>query len=599
MRRVLLAVLVLGGCRTVHDRAAVRSSSSPPAAHDAGVVAPTVELAPVPPPAEAPLAWGTRPPKEGPLFPVVDGLCQRPNVWPLGTATFYTAETFDGAWTKGGAATFGHFTDDGIAYDAKDTLAAATKDTSRLDVARPVFVAGSWPGPAVMWSYDRNSGRMREYDSLWAHGEGGWKLLGTHEEKDQPTFTRPALYRGHVVTTRAEYSDTFVAQPQRIQVWKATADAAAIPGIASLARPGLKIDRILGSEGAIYAFGTDASGSVIRWVADGKAGELAFPRTVDPVGTTKDALYVQTDTAVERIEGGKRTTLGPKLPAGVGLKDAQLAPDGSVWMLTTKNVVAIVRGDTVSETTLPAPKAPKTPIKLDWHPITGGLLAGVDVDDPWALGEGGTVYHYASGAWHEVALPPPPFATAGRYQAQSLTVRAKGDAYVNASYLEKGIGWPGARRYDAILRSKRPTEVLRCNERLTYNGLGASGFMSFPPIATAACTTPFVILLRTAYHMTTGHPDYVFDRKSDFPSVRAALKGMTALGETIDLVEIASGEQRYLGAKVPSLAAGTELALAVTKKVETTVVQTPEVVCGTPKEERVIRVDVATGKVVN
>jgi len=63
------------------------------------------------------------------------------------------------------------------------------------------------------------------------------------------------------------------------------------------------------------------------------------------------------------------------------------------------------------------------------------------------------------------------------------------------------------------------------------------------------------------------------------------------------LVEVVAGDQRYLGARVPSLAVGKALAQAVVKKVKIEGEIRPEIVCGTPKEERVIHVDVKTGNV--
>jgi len=145
--------------------------------------------------------------------------------------------------------------------------------------------------------------------------------------------------------------------------------------------------------------------------------------------------------------------------------------------------------------------------------------------------------------------------------------------------------------------------------------------MSFPPIADETCKTPFVVLLRTGYG-SGKDATFIYDRKHDFTQVRDAIKETPSLtssplptevrdagkeGESkrISLIELQSGNQRYLGARVPNVAAGRDLALAVVKKVKTinnggSIAEVrPEIVCGEPKPERTINVEATTGKVVD
>ena len=101
-------------------------------------------------------------------------------------------------------------------------------------------------------------------------------------------------------------------------------------------------------------------------------------------------------------------------------------------------------------------------------------------------------------------------------------------------------------------------------------------------MASDACATPFVVLLRQGLAQAMG---------GDYPTVRAVLKGRPALGEKAALVEFKSGDRRYLGMRVPTAAEGRAIADLLGKKVNTR----PEVVCGTPPADRTVDVDVATG----
>ena len=478
----------------------------------------------------------------------------------------------------------------------------------------PIAVTGTWPSPLLLFSADQGNGRTRDYMSIWSHGEGGWTLLASHREGGSPGYSMPVVFKGHAIASRWEYDQG--GDPQgavTIKTWPVEKGAPAIAGVSSLARAKFNVRTLAAGDDTVYALGdveVDAPGqfkrrNVIRVLSGGKVAEIAVPDGEMRVVGARPSLVVAIDGAkVLRLEEGKLAPIA--LPAGTKLASGAIAPSGDVWLLTTKKTVIVARRDPtrterIEETPLPAPASPRPKEAVMHWPTSGDLLGGVDVDDPYAIGEGGALFHFSSGRWSEVELPAPPFAASGRYQAQAVVVPTKGDVYVNAGYAEKGVGWKTAERYRAVLRNKRPKEVLRCNEPSGgSNGGSGSGFMSFPPIATDACKTPFVILLRLGYDVTKkGSATYVYDRKSDYPSVRQAIKATPGLGPSVDLVELVSGDQRYLGARVANVAAGRDLAQAVAKKVTGFVEVRPEVVCGTPREERVIQVDVATGKVAS
>lgn len=577
MKRSLL-LLALAACKTVATDG--RTAAVPDAAVAKAIVA--EDAAPA---AEAPLAWATRPAAEGPLFPVVDGTCMRGEVWPVGASALFTM----------GRSTMGRLDDEGLVTSAEVTAASDPKHPfERPTVQR---VVGTWPAPLVLHGYERGLGRTRGFDSTWYREPNGWALLGSYREKGEPSYAEPILHKGWIVTARAAplggggldtdwSAHLMVAYPSE-------KGATPIPGLNQLARAKLSISRFAASDTTLYAFAwsQESHVSVIRFLKDGKVGEVAGEGK--PFGTTSSALFTFEEDRVSRLEDGKMTRLPYKPPAGATILAASLAPDGDVWLLTSKRKVVVLHGKEATETALPAPAKPGPAENVVYSPSSGAALAGVDIGDPYAIGEGGAVFHLTGGTWTEVPFPAPPFATTGRYRAQALHVPAKGDVYVNAGYVEKGLGWSSSTGYRAILRTKRPREVLRCNEpRDEINGI-SDGVMSFPPLAGETCKTPFVILLRIGWD-----GDRVFTGDTDYASVRAAIKATPSLGATVDLVEVVSGNQRFLGAKVPSLAAGQELARAAAKAIKIEFHTTkPEVVCGTPKEERVLHVDVATGKV--
>ena len=129
--------------------------------------------------------------------------------------------------------------------------------------------------------------------------------------------------------------------------------------------------------------------------------------------------------------------------------------------------------------------------------------------------------------------------------------------------------------------TKRPKETLRCNEPVTQVGYEAgAGFSSSPPIAQEGCATPFVVLLRLG---SAEHPNFLYDRQSNYASVRKVIKETPALGASVDLVEFPFNGHLMLGLKAPTVAAAREFALAAAKGVKSPYLETrPEVVCGYP-----------------
>jgi hypothetical protein len=600
---LMAAALPVVACKTVagegREQPPAVASATPkkkamPSVEDAGVAAA--------PARDEPLAWGTRPPANGPLYPIVDGMCVHGEVWPTKTGALFTYGNGTGAWSRGDEATMARFVDDGVEPIVEPSKGQSAEAWGSI---APLRVEGTWPAPLLVYSNDNGGGRMRSWTTIWSRGPDGFTILASHREGGSPIYGEPVVFRGHAVTARYEPTSTDDVTPAVYKAFPLEKGAPSITNLGSIGRAGFILTRLAANDTSLFALGREFTGpsskSVLRVLSDGRVKELAIPGDQASIVATRPSLVLMVDGRnVFRLDDAKLVPVDTKLPASATIAAAAVAPNGDIWLLPKERASVLVarRDGRVDTLSLPAPASPRPKEAVLHWPTSGSALAGVDVDDPYAIGTGGSLFHFEQGRWVEIELPEPPFAVTGKYQAQAVVVPAKGDVYVNAGYAEKGIGWKTVERYRAVLRNHRPKEVVRCNEPRNGSNAGSGrGFMSFPPMAQESCATPFVILLRLAYDVGRKEPVYVYDPKSDYPSVREAIKATPSVGASVDLVEIVSGTQRYLGARVPNIAAGRELAQAVAKRVTGFAEVRPEIVCGLPKVERSLQVDVASGKV--
>jgi hypothetical protein len=76
----------------------------------------------------------------------------------------------------------------------------------------------------------------------------------------------------------------------------------------------------------------------------------------------------------------------------------------------------------------------------------------------------------------------------------------------------------------------------------------------------------------------------------DWPRLRAALKGHPELSE-VALVDFASGDRTFVGAKAKDVEAAKKLVAVVAAKERLR----PEIVCGDPDVKRTLAIDLVTG----
>jgi hypothetical protein len=281
---------------------------------------------------------------------------------------------------------------------------------------------------------------------------------------------------------------------------------------------------------------------VIRW--DGSAFR--------PVGATKGDRDIVRLHRVARDELLVETRPQGALDETVGL--SRIGPEGAVAIATPEPFVS---------------------------------LDGVEVGTPWGVGASGVVYRREGETWTKRPLPPAPFSTSGIIpKAKGVVAAGPDDMLIVAKYWEKAPSWREQELHTALFRTKPVRETLRCNEPDPENdnvNVGR-GFQSWPPLATPACKTPFVVLARRSNAVK---------KVDDWPRLRAAFKGHAELGD-VTLVEIISGDRTFVGAKAASFGVAKKMMALATKNERLR----PEVVCAEPEAVRTLPLDLATGNVV-
>jgi hypothetical protein len=588
MRRALALGLVLAGCAAKAKTVVPTPAPPPPpiAAAPLVVDAGASVVAAAAPASEQPLEWGTRPPREGPLYPVIDGMCIHGEIWALENGALYTYGNPASGYSRGTEPTIARFTDDGI--DATDLKKRV--DGKGMGSFAPFEIEGKWPGPLYAFSEDGGGSRTGNgSETLLTHDENGWKVAATTGGENGPNYQRPVFFQSHLVFADIKHSfDEKTHDSINLLAYHAVPP---LEGIATLNHGGdYERNPLWATEDAIYVLESpkmSAKPFLRRWKA-GKAtrlGELDFGSRIVAV---KPHVVIASQRRITELVDGKLTSFDVPIPPSkddiYGIGHVSVAPNGDLWITeTSQHYVYIARTGTraIETMKIPAPALPRKPDEKGHSAANGSVMAGVEHDDPWVIGQVGALFHFEGGEWKEVALPQPPWAT-NRYRAETIQMRRPGDLYVNASYGTQPLGWKHAERYRAVLRTKRPREVLRCNEPPYQDGWSAGrDFMSFPPFATDECTAPFVVILKTAYEIDTPKPIVQYKADAKFPGVREAFKATPTAGEP-DFVEFTSGTSRFLGAAVPTVAAGKELIAALAKSVVVLGEFRPELVCGKP-----------------
>ncbi len=192
---------------------------------------------------------------------------------------------------------------------------------------------------------------------------------------------------------------------------------------------------------------------------------------------------------------------------------------------------------------------------------------------------GRTLQHLVGAGYQDVTLPPMPISDA-KTEFDTLRVAPDGEAFVTVRWTGKSATAAPV-TYHGLLRSRRPAETLRCSDHVLFDGprgyerqtATPTGLEHWPPRATDACETPFVIVAR--YRARERVPN-------DLPKARSALVKHEAetgiAADAIRFVEVDTGGRKIAGIGAANLSQARQVAAALTQELRLE----PEIVCGDP-----------------
>jgi hypothetical protein len=548
-----------GGTRTVTKspdlapdaRAATIEAGGELARNDKDAAPPQRE--PIP---EGPRKWRTVPTAQNGFYAVLDGLCSELGATRVGDGVVVqygggsNPMYLDGK--RRGPASFIALRDDGLESIGDPVISS------------PTGVAGR--SVDDFWIADSTGSRSSEGAILHRWANHQWKTFA----KDQTNLQ--AWVDGGVIGTlgmAAANGDVWVEGSTTKPPASLWSDMM-FPRLAAFPTGDVLVSGSKGSGG-----GTPGPLVARHWAPGQKVTEYPlaalFPgeKTFGPVfeGVSPDEIYAVDDDRIARWDGKGLKLLGVVKGAKDIFAVRRAGPDDLWVQIDDQRLFHVTAAGVV-------PIA--TPEKV-------ASFDGVEVGKPWMVGASGKLYAREGETWKPQPLPVPVFSAGGVLKAKQVVVVAPDDVLVVGKYWEKGPGWTEQELHTALFRNKPVKETLRCNEPDPENNnvhLG-HGFQSWPPMATAACKTPFVVIARRSNARKVA---------DDWPKLRRALKGHTELGE-VSLVELVSGDRTFVGAKAKDLDAAKAL-LAIVAKADRL---RPEIVCGEPEAKRTIAVDLATG----
>jgi len=508
----------------------------------AGCKPPPVRVAYTPPP-PAPVIpkgpaprfrWGTRPADTGDLFVALEGPCPFPNIGPAKHAMLVTF----GVDAKGGPAkitTIARFTEEGL-----EDLSNGLPPVISID-----RIAGSYPSGLFLQEWGGVKGQPSDRIWRWrtgSDGRAGWEIAMLPDPEHG--FRVPVRWAGGYIAIE-ELSDPSSGV---VNLALRGLDLPATVTAPDLIPPDFNLTDLVGFDtGELFALGSRPSEQgetiwSIRWIG---------PPDRTPTFHTFGAAT------------GKSELFAPS-PDNVHVRvGAQFYEfDAGSWVPVPPLATNVAWAPTLPE---PAAKM---------------LVQG---HHAWALSKG-DLLRFKGNAWAKVEIPAPAFSPAAKFKLTDLALSPDGEAFVTASYTEKGPSWSDTVEVHAVLRSHRPFQTMRCNDVDPESTGAGRGVQSWPPAADDACPTPFVVLARRS----NAHP-----QAPEYAPLRAPLRGHPEL-DPITIMDIPSGDHTYIGTPVKDMATAKKL-LQIENK---SLALHGEIVCADPVPSRAMVIDLKTGGIV-
>lgn len=548
---------------------------------------------------EVPLSWGTRPQKDGVLFPIVDGMCIHGHIYALENGPLFAYGSSRGAFSRGGATTTAFIGDDGLEPQPNVGFGAT------FDFWAMRAIGGRYPDR--MWALVDVSSRMVTAGELRAGTAKAneWKVLvdsgtkfgdaGNMAQMDVPlrNFAAPLLLDDGSVLLPEETTVRRAAGETRTHSFRLLSSSGAlvanakVPG-ADLAKLAADADSsidgvtsIVQMSGEVLGVKAEPTAKLIRWSPSKAVDDLklplakpyvlsmrpGIPSPVVRIASGKKRAFVQVGSEMFVYDGEKidKAKVTPKLIGAftwtVGEGDALF-----VALASKTLVIENAKGE-LTEEAMPAAG------KLHASPLGGALWLTSDRDRQ--------LHRRTAKGWEVVPLPPPPFGNAlrGPVAVESITMFGADDVFVNARRVEKGWGWRDPEPYRVVYRTKRPRQVLRCQD-VRNDGTG-KGLFSWPPGAEDTCTKPFVVIMR----------EDIKTPPRTYPNVAAKLRGKTEYGDKLTFVSFEGRASMNLGIPMSDVGKARAMATHLSKSLDIRA----DVVCGRPEAVQQVEYDVAKG----
>lgn len=551
-------------------------------------------VAPVAPVADAPLDWGTRPSGDGPLYAIVDGMCVFAEIYPVtnGAVFAYGNGQYLNYETSFPTSITTAFVDaDGITPDPGRGFGAAISDPG----GRLATIGGTYPEHLyAAIDYTSRAVFLRELRvgsakaTSWRSVAGsrlptGENLPSLFVAASDPIDWNDGTYLFATTTAPMSTGMPDADEPRPTYAFQVLSrDLTLVPqskvpgGDLAEAMFGSRLVRriVRLPSGEVAGLGFHEKKKLVRWSPTRPIDDVPFPvvpKTDPKFRAGKSRVVVQLDDALYVYAGAAFTAskLNAKLPKGfawtVGPDDeiVTVGPSGAVLEESTTGAVR--------EDSLPfAATFDDVPSGIGW-----GLAAGKGKNGSDAL------VRKVAGRWEVVELPAPPFGSdrRGPLKVASIVARDATDVFVVVQRSETGFGWKKPASFRVVYRTRRPREVLRCQD--VRNSWTGSGTHRWAPAATDTCTTPLVVA------------SFGPAVDKDPTTIATHLRGKTQFGETLPLVTFEGRGMRNLGIATTDMAKAKALAAQLSE-----LDLRPEIACGKPTPVKTVSIHVPTGTLV-
>lgn len=547
---------------------------------------------------EAPLPWGTRAPKDGVLFPIVDGMCIHGEIYALENGPLFAYGSSRGAYSRGGATTTAFIRDDGLEPQPNVGFGAT------FDFWAVRALGGRYPDR--MWALVDVSSRMVSAGELRAGTSKAneWKVLidsgtklgdaGNMAQMDVPlrNFAAPLLLDDGSVLLPEETSvrrtagETTTHSFRLLSASGALVPNAKVPGadLAKLAADAdSSIDGVTGivqMSGEVLGVKAEPTAKLIRWSPSKAVDDLKIPLAKPYVVSLRPGI----PSPVVRIASGKKRAfvqVGSEMFVydGEKIEKAKVTPKltgAFTWTVGDGDALYVA----LASKTLVVESA-KGELTEEPMPAAGKLHASAHGGALWLTSDRDRQLHRRTAkGWEAVPLPPPPFGNALRGPVAVESIKIFGDdVFVNARRVEKGWGWRDPEPYRVVYRTKRPKQVMRCQD-VRNDGTG-KGLFSWPPAAEETCTAPFVVIMR----------EDIKTPPKTYPNVAAKLRGKTEYGDKLTFVSFEGRASMNLGIPMTDVAKARAMATHLSKSLDIRA----DVVCGRPEAVQQVEYDVVKG----